>query len=166
MNNKVELNWHEEQLGIAIGTTRYRENRKRGIEQGGNGPPTTEETDIHGAHGEIAFCKLFNVYPATDTLSWSYYDCVLYGYKIDVKATKGKNNRLIAPISKAEKRLPDYYALMIGEYPHFEFKGFIKSEDLINESHIKDLGYGDTYVAERHELFMELPKYDKIEQIR
>lgn len=116
------------------------------------GNHTGIDIDIEGVAGELAFCKMFNVYPDTNTESWADYDLVLLGFTIDVKTTKYRNGKLIAPYWKKDKKLPDYYALIIGEMPSYEFIGFIKGEDFINEKHLGDLGHGKTYIAEQKEL--------------
>jgi hypothetical protein len=46
---------------------------------------------------------------------------------------------------------------MVGEFPEYEFKGFIKTEELMKEENLKDLGYGLTYCIEQEKL-LELDK--------
>ena len=46
----------------------------------------------------------------------------------------------------------ELYALMIGEFPVYTFKGFMRREDLLKEERLGNLGYGQTYIAQQHEL--------------
>ena len=46
----------------------------------------------------------------------------------------------------------DYFVLMVGEFPSYEFKGYIESEELIQEKNIIDLGHGPGYGIEQERL--------------
>jgi hypothetical protein len=41
---------------------------------------------------------------------------------------------------------------MVGTFPKYRLAGFMKSEDLIQEARIKDLGRGPSFAAEQSEL--------------
>jgi len=57
---------------------------------------TQEEADREGFGGEIAYCKLMNLYPDLESdLSSPDYDCIsCNGEKIDVKTTKYREGHL------------------------------------------------------------------------
>jgi hypothetical protein len=113
--------------------------------------------DFEAAAGEIAFCKLFdttpdylNSYDGTDN-----GDCELDGFRIDVKTannTRCLSPRLLCAASKQIKNKSDFFALMWGLWPKYQFRGFIRASDLFNPSRIVELGYGPSYAAEHWEL--------------
>jgi hypothetical protein len=46
----------------------------------------------------------------------------------------------------------DLFALMVGEFPIYEFKGFMKRDELLQEKRLGSLGHGPTYIAKQDEL--------------
>jgi hypothetical protein len=82
-------------------------------------------------------------------------DAIVEGLTVDIKTTKYETGRLVTP--KHKKIVCKLHALMVGEFPEYEFKGFIKTEELMKEENLKDLGYGLTYCIEQEKL-LELDK--------
>jgi len=122
-----------------------------------SGPRPTEQTDVEGMGGELAYCKLMNLYPDLETspTEMPTYDCVSrLGVRIDVKTTKhraGKSLHLIAPLAKA-KRPPDKYVLVLGEIPTYSIVGEVWAVDLLHEGNLKDFGYGNCYALDQSQL--------------
>jgi hypothetical protein len=104
---------------------------------------------------ELAFAKIFNVY-MDFTRRYRYYDVILpNGGKVDIKHTDQDRGHLIAGI-EAHKSIADWYALMVGEFPTFEFRGAILGEVFIMEDNIRDLGHGPCYVVGQERLILSV----------
>ena len=114
---------------------------------------TLEENDREGFGGEVAYCKLVNLYPDLDTnLSTPDYDCIsCNGEKIDVKTTKYRNGRLIVPVNKVTHPA-DRYVLVTGEFPVYYVMGECSAEQLFHEENIRNFGKGPGYTLEQDEL--------------
>jgi len=113
------------------------------------------QLELEGYGAEVAFCRLFNVFPDMSTHSRSsetdigdaFLPC---GRAVDVKATKYPNGKLLAPLWKKDEI--DLYALMVGQYPEYTFRGFMSKDELRREERIGSLGHGPTYIAFQNEL--------------
>ncbi len=120
------------------------------------------EMTINGFGAELAFCRLcaINFDDSVETFK-NYFiqdDAVLKnGKRIDVKNTIYKYGRLAISPNKA-KHIVDGYALMIGEYPTFTFKGWATYDEIINEKNFKTLPkrHYKSYILEQHQLNKEL----------
>jgi hypothetical protein len=151
----VELNEVEQRLTKHIAKQRYLNNRDNNVTNARIGDQTDIETDRNGFGAEMAFCKLFNVFPDlsifTRTASEDNGDAILHIQKtVDVKTTKYPNGKLLAVTWKEHN--VDLYALMIGEFPKYTFRGFMDTHELLKPSRIGSLGYGETYIASQDEL--------------
>lgn len=79
--------------------------------------------------GEVAFCKIFNLYPDMDTAHFATFDvCLPNGLTVDVKTTHRLGGRLIV---KPTGHHADLYALMIGELPTYSFVGIAYAGDIL-----------------------------------
>jgi len=111
---------------------------------------TLSGDDVHtiGFGGELAFCKLFNVYPDLDTRPRrGGADCDRLGESIDVKTTRHPNGKLLVFARKLELA-SDCYALMIADWPAFRFVGFVRAADVFRPEHYEpDRLGGPTYVV-------------------
>ena len=141
-HTSVALNHMEYDLSIYLASRRYAGNRSHGIIDQKIGKQSVADTDIGGIGGEIAFCKLFNFYP---DLSLSPRrggcDCVTKsGRTVDVKHTPYNTGKLLA--YRKEECAVDYYALMVGEFPEFDCRGYIPADALIRKENLRDMGYG------------------------
>lgn len=95
---------------------------------------TDAEIDLQGAGAELAFCKMFNVYPDLDTHSYAEFDCVTRtGLLTDIKSTTNPNGRLLAPPWKSKNKA-EVYVLMIGEFPEYRCAGFIEASKLFDQA--------------------------------
>jgi len=150
--NTVTLNAAEIRIVRWIGQQRLAANRAAGFTNLKVGPESEIDTETLGFAGELAFAKLFNVYP--DFVIGARVgsaDCERFGESIDVKTTKYPNGKLIAQLRKREFAA-DVYALMIVEWPTFRFVGFARGDDLLTPARVADLGHGDVYAIEQDEL--------------
>lgn len=163
---KVTLNNNEIHLARTIAEGRTKINREHGVKDLIHTKDVNKaiEWQFQGMAAEIAFCKIFNIYPdlttdirsASKGLGRSTYDCILpNGKTVDVKQTRHKNGHLITGTWNDSSEISergDYFALMVGEAPTFELKGFMRQEDLIKEDKLKNFGKGLTYAAKQDEL--------------
>lgn len=105
------------------------------------------EIDLQGFAGELAFCRLANVFPDLTVHNRSASkgedqgDCVLNGQRIDVKTSKKAEAALWVPLRKLGTA--DAYALMVGTFPTFKLLGManvdlVKACKVWNDSHVVD----------------------------
>jgi|TARA_R110002110_G_scaffold248495_3_gene464662 hypothetical protein len=157
IDTEITLNDVEQALAKGIAKRRYNRCRQEGISNSKIGNQSNELTDLEGFAAELAFCKLHNVYPdlliQPRSSSDDNGDCLLHieNGRVDVKATKYQSGRLIAPLWKS-KDSADIYALMIGTFPTYTFKGFIKSSDFLIDVKIGKIKNNRTYMADQSDL--------------
>ena len=114
--------------------------------------------NTEGTGGEFAFCKLQNIYPDMYIDHPIPYDCYINGHGyIDVKTTKMSSGMLLIGLWKY-RSIPDYYALMTGEFPTYEFRGFYPGAEVFKKENIVNLGHGETYGIPQSKLIMQLWK--------
>ena len=103
------------------------------------------EIDLQGFGGELAFCRLANVFPDLTVHNRSASkgddqgDCILNGQRIDVKTSKKADAALWVPVRKIGTA--DAYALMTGTFPTFRLVGMadvetVKNGKVWNDSHV------------------------------
>lgn len=153
----VLLNDGEQFVCRQLAKMRHENNRKADVKNSKIGGQSDEVTDLEGIGAEMAFCLLFNVYPDLSISPRSSMegqddgDLILHnGKTVDVKATRYLTGKLIAVPWKVSK--VDYFALMVGEFPQYEFKGLMRSDELLKESRLGTLGHGPTFIASQREL--------------
>jgi hypothetical protein len=155
---EIELGEIEQLIVKGIAKKRHENNRSSNVKNSKIGSQTDEKTDVEGFGAEIAFCKLHNLYPdfsiharnsSNDEGDASLHiDCGV----VDIKGTCYETGKLITPEWK-NKNTVDLYALMVGTFPKYTFKGFMKSSELMQKERLGDLGYGKkSYIAYQSEL--------------
>ncbi len=162
MQDTILLNPVEQRLCRYVARCRHENNRKSGIVNARIGWQSDEETDLEGIAAEVAFCRLQNVYPdlSIDVRSSGKgqdhkFDCVLHtGETVDVKATVYATGHLLAAPWKGTGSPPDLYALMVGKFPSYTFKGFMPGVELLSQKRLGNMGHGPTYIAKQSELFV------------
>lgn len=158
---EYRLNEIEQGLVKTMADRRSQNNRLHGVKPQTRGPQSDYDSDFEGAAGEVAFCALKNVYPALDIAVRSSAsgtddnDCIVQGYNIDVKTSGYAQARLLAVATK--KATADYFALMVGTFPVYTFRGYMAVGELLQPGRLISLGHGKVYAAEQSELRMELP---------
>lgn len=73
------------------------------------------------------------------------------GVTIDVKTTRYPQGRLLATLYKQPGDVA-VYALVVGQMPHYELKGFCTADHLFAMQHIINLGHGPTRAVEQADL--------------
>lgn len=129
--------------------------REKGRTNARYGDQTDEQTDLDGVGGELAFCKLVNAWPDMHLCSYTTDtdpgDCTLPdGRTVDVKTTRYPRGKLLVARWKPPK--VDLFALMVGTFPHYSYRGALSSRQMIDPRRLRDLGHGLGYAAEQHEL--------------
>lgn len=111
--------------------------------------------DTLGAGGELAYCRLMNVYPDLDPHTLNIADCTLHdgsaaGTLVDVKTTSNPEGKLyVAPWKRGKV---DLFVLMVANPPTFTYRGSLPSIDMIAPYRLKPCRNGEAYVAEQWEL--------------
>ena len=166
IGSMVSLSEAEQEICKAVATAKHAINRTGGVENKRVGPQDDQFTDLNGFGGELAFCKLFNIFPDFSleirNSSTDRGDAILpAGYTVDVKTTVYPSGKLIAaPSLKANH---DLYALMTGKFPAYTFRGFISTETLHNDLYKRQMGDHLTHWAYQSELSQWwecIPGYD------
>ena len=153
-NTPISLNEVEQRLVKTTAKQRYDNCRAAGKPKCFIGYTDGYHCDIIGMGGELAFCKLFNVYPdlSTETPEFDTGDCVLDGLRIDVKTTDRPEGHLLATKWKKVSSC-DAYALMTGVFPNYHFRGFMDADELLREIRLRDFGRNTlSYAASQDEL--------------
>jgi len=116
------------------------------------GPQGDAEIHLEGIGAELAFCRLFNVYPDFSIgARCGGTDATWVGRTVDVKATRHEGGRLIAVLKKADYPC-DLYALMVGTFPTYRFAGMASRAQLLAAEAVTDLGYGPTFALAQDQL--------------
>jgi len=156
--SEITLNEQEQRIARYIAKERMTINRASNKKTSIIGSQSNEEVDLEGIAGEIAFCKIFNLYPDFKTnlvnQDSDEGDCVYKEFKVDVKTTTYKSGKLICGTWKNDK--VDYYALMTGTFPTYEFKGFAKGSVLKTNANLINLGRGECYGLTQDKLIKEI----------
>jgi len=137
----------EQLIAKFVAEQRTTNNRNAGTTNMRKSEMSDFEIDLQGFGGELAFCRLANVFPDLTVHNRSASkgedqgDCVLDGQRIDVKTSKKADAALWVPVRKIGTA--DAYALMVGEFPTFRLVGMadvqtVKECKVYNDSHVVD----------------------------
>ena len=153
MYRKVTLSEVEQGIVEQLAKQKHQDARDAHVKNARRGPQSDYETDLEGVAGEFAFCKLFNLYPRITNIVQSAdtdsYDATMGHFTVDVKTTKYETGHLVASPKKGTAAMtPDFYALMVGSFPTYSFRGFMTSAELLRDARLQDMGY----MAKQHEL--------------
>jgi hypothetical protein len=148
----VTLTDSEVALCNHIGRLRSESSRNLGFTDKKIGKQSGFQTDLEGFAGELAVAKTLNLFPDLDSDDSYPADLITAdGQLIDVKTTHYESGKLIAAKWKRGGGA-DWYVLVIGTIPRYRIAGAMRSKDLIVPERLTDLGYGQTFAAEQHEL--------------
>jgi hypothetical protein len=147
----ITLNDAEQKLAKYLAAQRHAANRSSGTKNSRIGPQSDEQTDLEGVGAEVAFCRMFNVYPDTQINERPAEDAVLHdGNAVDVKATPHPNGHLLA--ARWKKCNVQMYSLMVGKFPTYRHAGMMPAKELLREGRLKNFGYGESFAASQSEL--------------
>ena len=86
MRMKMVLSPFEQRLVKALAKERNHTNRKNNVDDQKIGPQSAAQPDIDGVGAEIAFCKMFNLYPDLQLAEYPTHDAITHdGWSVDVK---------------------------------------------------------------------------------
>lgn len=148
----IELNDTEQRIADYLAKVRTASNNAIGVVNKKQGPQSDHETTLQGIGAELAFCRLFNIYPDLTNANGNNIDATLRsGETVDVKATKYPNGKMLVV---RWKKLGDVslYVLMVGTFPRYRCAGFFPSDQVLHPDRLVDLGHGPVYAVEQHEL--------------
>lgn len=147
----IEITTEMRVLASILGSMRTMVARANKVRDAKMGDQHGVDGDQVGILGELAFCRLMNVWPDIGLTPRSgSADAIVKGYRWDVKTTTVKNGRLLSTL----KHNPDVdlYALAIIDGDTVIFPGYATAEELHHETRIKNLGHGEGYVMDQSEL--------------
>jgi hypothetical protein len=145
---KVKLSESEQIICTFVATQRVNSNRAANSYNAKRSDKSDYEIDLQGFAGELAFCKLNNVFPdfTSDVRSAAkgqdQGDCIVSGLRVDVKTSAVDKPMLW--IKARKKGCADVFALMVGTYPEYEFKGFVHHDVVFAEGNKNTFANGDT----------------------
>lgn len=152
LGRKVKLNAAEVALVDYVSMVRYRIDQDAGATDRQMSPRDPVEIMRDGYAGELAACRVFNVYPdmSLHPTPGSHDFVTVKGTKCDVK-TRPTFGDLLVPVHKKGADV-DVYILVIGSGVEFEVVGWAYSWEVFNEENLTDLGHGPTYLVKKNEL--------------
>jgi len=149
INNEViiELNAAEQRLIRFISKERFTRYKDHLL---GKNHQSLQQV-VEGLGGEFAFCKLFNLYPdiSIEIPEEDAGDCGTHGKRIDVKTTQyEQGNLLVVPWKNFNKI--DFFALMVGTFPKYKYKGLMPTSQVKQDENLTDLGHGKVYLIKQN----------------
>ena len=158
----IALSDHELRIARETGELRAEANKRAGTVDGNVTDYSPPDAHTIGVAGELAFCKLCNIYPDFEvSVRRGSADCQRLGESVDIKSTEYQTGRLLV---RPTKRLvgTEVYALMTFKWQTgepaprwFRFRGFARADDLFTPERLRFFGRCDNYVMEQHELSLD-----------
>jgi len=158
---RVTLNKTELRLVEYVSQSRYRTNRDSGVVDALVADASPIKMERQGFGAEVAFCKLFNVYPdMTIEPRSGGHDCTMpSGLRIDVKSCTRRTDHLLVTMKKAgDFQRVDAYALMLCQdagdavAPEYGFVGWCFYDDILDRACLKTFSTGQSYAKTIDEL--------------
>jgi len=136
-----------------VAENRYKKNRERGTVDKQVGSQSFKETEFIGICAEIAFCKHYNLFPDFNNEGRERADCRINGKTVDVKGTKYSTGKLLLR-KKDDQQVCDIYVLVTGTPPHMTLRGWLRSQEFVNQKHLGRLKPTTpvSYIATQEEL--------------
>jgi hypothetical protein len=108
--------------------------------------------------GEVAYGKLFGL-KADDNVKHFFPEDFIHKtrQRVDVKTTRYLLGCLQAKARKHWKDIPDYFALMVGDFPAYWFKGYMRGRELLTPARMDGSSRqkSPVYKAEQWELHQD-----------
>src|ERR1051325_2057216 len=127
----VTLNEVEQALAKHIAKRRHESNRLHGVTNKKVGVQDNASTDLDGTGGELAFCKVANLYPDFEIVPGGGADLadarLPDGRRVDVKTTPYMTGNLLAREIHDEI---DIFVLVGGKFPSYVIVGFATRAEL------------------------------------
>lgn len=143
-NDTCTLTNIEQKLCVHMAKSRQRMNREQGaVNKKKNKTMTPYRTELLGFAGEIAYCRILNIYPDLQYSSRRIEDAKLHdGRLVDVKTTR-YDPRYTPSLMLEESKAPGacIYALVVANYPRFRYAGYA-TEAMLREVKVKEVKPG------------------------
>jgi hypothetical protein len=152
---ETELTEAERRLAKFLAKRRHDFDVKAGYEN--KKQSAEEDLVIHerGIAGEIAFCKMMNLYPdLRDDMVQKSHDAVLReasNATVDVKTSAGGSRTLFVLLAKRETPA-DLYCLLFVEGNYYRIEGWATAGSLFVPENIVDVGHGPCYAVPKERL--------------
>ena len=139
----IRLNQAEKEIAAKMALIRQVTNRTQGTVNQKVHDKDSLEVDREGFAGELAFCKIFKLYPDfgnTRADADAYHPELKW---VDVKTAPEQHHNLLVRQPKADHPA-DTYALMIGTWKigTFSFMGYATREEVFRDDNLVDPGFG------------------------
>jgi hypothetical protein len=146
----VHMTPQERDWAFLMGVQRNAVARSQNINDQQMGKQNPVEIDFDGMLAEMAFCKAWNIYPDfTIHPRQGGVDAITkQGTKVDVKATRVPNGRLLIHRNKKIGEV-DRYVLAIIDGDKVNLVGFIDEQSALDSKYLDDLGHGEGFVIPR-----------------
>ena len=110
------------------------------------------DLDFIGAVAEVAFGKWKNIFPDLSiNPRKGSFDALVSGKRVDIKATRRENGRLLATTGK-EQNAADLYVLAVVDGATVDFVGYATATELLSDETLIDLGHGKTHALTQDRL--------------
>ena len=149
----VRLNQAEREIAAKIALIRQVTNRKLGTVNQKVHNKNSLEVDREGFAGELAFCKIYRLYPDFGN---TRQDADAWHPKmkhVDVKTAPENHHNLLVRQEKYDHPA-DTYALVLGKWTTgvFSFVGYATSEMVFREDNLVDPGFGVCHMIRQKDL--------------
>lgn len=164
LNTVLTLSVYEQEIARICAEKRSSNNRKHNVHNNNFTKYSDFEIDLQGFGGEMAFCKLFNLFPdmqiGVRSAKEDVGDCIIDGMAVDVKTSRNDHGNLFVGINKQPTVYA--YALMTGLFPQFTFRGFFLTSDMMSQSRVTKMPGGLCFKANQNELttWQEMRNFD------
>ena len=149
----IRLNQAEKEIAAKIGMRRQITNRQQGTVNQKVHTKDSFEVARDGFAGEMAFCKIFRLYPDfenTRANAAAWHPKMKW---VDVKTAPEAHHNLLVRQPKADYPA-DTYALIIGtwETGGFSYVGYATKEMVFREDNLVDPGFGVCHMIKKKDL--------------
>ena len=155
MNGEIilRLNQAEKEIAAKMALIRQVTNRRQGTVNQKVHDKDSLEVDREGFAGELAFCKIYRLYPdlgntRQDADAW--HPVMKH---VDVKTAPEDHHNLLVRHTKYDHPA-DTYALMIGKWETgvFSFKGYATRDMVFRDENLVDPGFGVCHLIKQKDL--------------
>ena len=151
----IRLNQAEKEICAKIALIRQVTNRQIGTVNQKVHEKDSLEVDREGFAGEMAFCKIFRLYPDFEN---KRADADAYHPKlkwVDVKTAPEQHHNLLVRQPKADHPA-DTYALVLGKWETgvFSYVGYATKEMVFRNDNLVDPGFGVCHMIKRKDLIL------------
>ena len=149
----IRLNQAEKQIAAKIGMRRQITNRQQGTVNQKVHTKDSFEVDRDGFAGEMAFCKIFRLYPDFENRRANADAWHPKMKWVDVKTAPEEHHNLLVRQPKADYPA-DTYALIIGTWATgvFSYVGYATKEMVFREDNLVDPGFGVCHMIKKKDL--------------